>query len=72
MPDEKLISEWSGFTVYDAETGENLSNKKWYLLDCDGALVEPFFNGNNLILLRPSKKGKFLIQFGDSGMYMRW
>ena len=71
MPDEKLISDW-GFTVYDSRTGENLSDKQTYLLDCNGALVKTVYNGNNLVLTRPPQIGKLIIQFGDSGKYIRW
>ena len=71
MPDEKLISEWPGFTVYDAESGENLSDKQLYLLDPEGQLVKAVFNGNSVVLVRPMKKGKYIIQFG-SGKCMVW
>lgn len=71
MPDEKLISEWPGFTVYDAESGENLSDKQLYLLDPEGQLVKAVYNGNSVVLVRPMKKGKYIIQFG-SGKFMTW
>lgn len=68
---ENSISEWPGFTVYDAESGENLSDKQLYLLDPEGQLVKAVFNGNSVVLVRPMKKGKYIIQFG-SGKYMVW
>lgn len=68
---DNSISEWSGFTVYDAESGENLSDKQLYLLDPEGQLVKAVFNGSSVVLVRPMKKGKYIIQFG-SGKYMVW
>lgn len=68
---ENSISEWPGFTVYDAESGENLSDKQLYLLDPEGQLVKAVFNGNSVVLVRPMKKGKYIIQFG-SGKFMKW
>lgn len=65
------IKEWPGFTVYDAESGENLSDKQLYLLDPEGQLVKAVYNGNSVVLVRPMKKGKFIIQFG-SGKFMTW
>ena len=65
------IKEWHGFTVYDSESGENLSDKQLYLLDPEGQLVKAVFNGNSVVLVRPMKKGKYIIQFG-SGKYMVW
>lgn len=68
---DNSISEWPGFTVYDSESGENLSDKQLYLLDPEGQLVKAVFNGNSVVLVRPMKKGKYIIQFG-SGKYMTW
>ena len=65
------IKEWSGFTVYDSESGENLSDKQLYLLDPEGQLVKAVYNGNSVVLVRPMKKGKYIIQFG-SGKFMTW
>jgi len=68
---EQMISEWPGFTVYDAETGENLSDYQLYLLDPEGNLVKTVYNGNSVVLVRPRKTGKYLVQFGN-GKYLRW
>lgn len=68
---DNSIPEWPGFTVYDSESGENLSNKQLYLLDPEGQLVKAVFNGNSVVLVRPMKKGKHIIQFG-SGKFMKW
>ena len=68
---EHMISEWPGFTVYDAETGENLSDKQLYLLDSEGQLVKAVYNGSSVVLVRPMKKGRYIIQFG-SGKFMKW
>ena len=68
---ENSISEWPGFTVYDGESGENLSDKQLYLLDPEGQLVKAVYNGNSVVLVRPMKKGKYIIQFG-SGKFMTW
>lgn len=68
---EHTISEWPGFTVYDAESGENLSDKQLYLLDPEGQLVKAVYNGNSVVLARPMKKGRYIIQFG-SGKFMTW
>lgn len=65
------IKEWSGFTVYDSESGENLSDKQLYLLDPEGQLVKAVYNGNSVVLVRPMKKGRYIIQFG-SGKFMKW
>ena len=65
------IKEWPGFTVYDAESGENLSDKQLYLLDPEGQLVKAVYNGNSVVLVRPMKKGEYIIQFG-SGKFMKW
>lgn len=65
------IKEWSGFTVYDAESEENLSDKQLYLLDPEGQLVKAVYNGNSVVLVRPMKKGRYIIQFG-SGKFMKW
>lgn len=68
---DNSISEWPGFTVYDAESGENLSDKQLYLLDPEGQLVKAVYNGNSVVLVRPMKKERYIIQFG-SGKYMTW
>lgn len=68
---DNSISEWPGFTVYDAESGENLSDKQLYLLDPEGQLVKVVYNGSSVVLVRPMKKGRYIIQFG-SGKYMVW
>ena len=65
------IKEWPGFTVYDAESGENLSDKQLYLLDPEGQLVKAVYNGNSVVLVRPMKKGRYIIQFGF-GKFMKW
>lgn len=83
IKEEQLIEEWTGFTVYSAETGakvENLtvsvehcgddfsiSGKPKWTLNEDGELCVVIC-GKSFVL---NRYGHFIIQFGN-GMYMRW
>ena len=79
------MTEWTGFDVYDAETGDNLSpsevaerifpEDRYYSLMADGFLFT--WEGFLYLSLEDGrhvyipKEEKYLIQFSD-GKYMRW
>ena len=62
-----MIDEWSGFTVYDAETGEPIDGT--FVFDADGYLFEVYDDDE---LYEAEKEGKYIIQFADTGKFLRW
>ena len=63
IPKDQL-TEFYGFTVYDAESGEPVDYD--FLIDTDGKLCCMTNAG-----VIDMEKGNFIIQFAD-GKYMRW
>lgn len=63
IPKEQF-TEFHGFTVYDAETGNPVDYD--FLIDTDGSLC--CMTNAGVIEM---EKGYFIIQFAD-GKYMRW
>lgn len=85
IPENQLIDELCGFTVYDAETGEPVEPEQMAT-----KTVQPFiypsladcyaFTDEGILILMSStgsycyiaKEGKYIIQFADTGKYLRW
>ena len=85
IPKDQL-KEFTGFTVYDAETGDKAKSygrdgDDDFMLDQDGGLfqilcdyVDSRDDGNDFLgrqVIEVKKEGKYIIQFGD-GSYMEY
>jgi hypothetical protein len=79
---KEQLTEFNGFTVYDAVTGDPIEPKDIsnhferldsFVLDMDGVLwVSPYAADDwKTGLIEVKKEGKYIIQFAD-GKYMRW
>lgn len=67
------LTEFYGFTVYDAESGEPvpLGYEEFFVLDEDGLLFKIYPSSDKYLYEDVPKDGKYIIQFAD-GKYMRW
>lgn len=72
IPQDQL-TEFTGFTVYDAKSGEPapLEYEELFVLDEDGLLLKIYPSSDKYMYEDVPKEGKYLIQFAD-GKYMRW
>ena len=80
ISDEQL-TDYTGFTVYDAETGEPVEASEmvrfavkaalWILKDSGELAIVYCDTWEDVNVDTIPKRGKYLIQFG-SGKYMRW
>ena len=80
IPKDQL-TEFYGFTVYDADSGEPCGGDDDFMLNQNGSLYkitdgywEPNIDGEKVPCAEVEyvpKTGKYLIQFAD-GMFMRW
>ena len=78
---DEQMKEFTGFTVYDASTGDPVeaveladykSRNGWFAFTESGNLVAFRFDSWwDLEGETVPKEGKYIIQFGD-GKYMRW
>lgn len=72
IPKDQL-TEFHGFTVYDAESGDpvTLGYEEFFVLDEDGLLFKIYPSSDKYLYEDVPKDGKYIIQFAD-GSYMEY